>query len=183
MIVLSDFLSDKVKQEVSMTLSNPAAIWLIAGLVLMVAELVIPGGIVVFVGLSAVITGGAWFIGLVNTWPNAFVLFFILTMVLILAFRGVTQKLVGGDSHIANTDEDLDVYGKTATVVETIGPGQHMGRIEFQGTQWPALGDGREILAGAQVKIVCHENISLLVEPIAAGVDQNIADNPIVNSK
>lgn len=148
-----------------MNLSNPVAIWLISGLVLMLAELIIPGGIVFFIGLSASLTGALWFFGIVTTWVNALVLFFILTMVLILAFRGVTQKLVGGDSHIANTDEEVDIYGKTALVLETIGPGEHEGRVEFQGSQWPALGDGKEIQTGSEVTIVCHENISLLVEP------------------
>ena len=147
-----------------MSLSDPAAIWLISGLILMVAELVVPGGILLFVGLSAVITSAAWFFGVVSGRPNAFVMFFILTMVLILAFRGVTQKLVGGDSTVANTDEDLDIYGKTAIVLEKIGPGEKIGRIEFQGSQWPALSDGSEISSGSEVTIVCHENISLLVE-------------------
>lgn len=153
-------------QEVIMTLADPVAIWLIIGVVLMVAELVIPGGIVFFVGLSAVLTGGVWFTGLVSTWTNALVLFFISTMVLILAFRGITQKLVGGDSHVANTDEELEIFGKTVKVVSKIGPGKDEGRVEFQGTQWTAISDGSEIEAGEQVNIVCHENISLLVERI-----------------
>ncbi|WP_440875289.1 NfeD family protein [Thalassotalea sp. PLHSN55] len=148
-----------------MSLSNPVAIWLTLGIILMCAELIIPGGIVVFIGLGAVLTGVLWFLGITTTWTSALVFFFIATMVLVMAFRGVSQKLVGGDSHIANTDENLDIYGKTAQVLETIGPGEHVGRIEFQGTQWPALGDGQEIPSGSEVTIVCHENISLLVEP------------------
>ena len=152
-----------------MNLSNPVAIWLVSGIVLMLAELIIPGGIVFFIGLSALLTGGVWFLGLITTWVNALVFFFIMTMVLIFVFRGVTQKLVGGDFHVANTDEDLDIYGKSALVLETIGPGTHQGRIEFQGSQWPALGDGQEIQRGSEVTIVCHENISLLVEPKTNG--------------
>lgn len=156
-----------------MTLSEPITLWLVCGIILMVLELVIPGGIVFFIGLSSVITGGLWFLGVVNTWPTALVLFFILTMVLVLAFRGVTQKLVGGDSTIANTDEDLDIYGQVAKVVETIGPGQKEGRIEFQGTHWSALGNGKEINAGEQVKIICHDNISIVVEPFAQDHEPN----------
>lgn len=149
-----------------MTLSNPVSIWLIVGIILMLSELIIPGGIVFFIGLSAVITAGAWFIGIVETWTYALVLFFILTMVLILVFRKVTQRLVGGDYTIANTDEDVDIYGKKVTVVSKIGPGKSEGRVAFQGTQWTAISDGSEIEAGEEVTIVCHENISLLVERI-----------------
>ncbi|SET00633.1 NfeD family protein [Thalassotalea agarivorans] len=147
-----------------MDFSDPVTIWVTLGIVLMLAEIVLPGGIVFFIGLSALLTGGAWFVGLVDTWVYSLVTFFILTMVLILAFRNVSQSLFGGDQHIGNTDEDLDIYGKTATVIEPIGPGKQPGRIDFQGTQWPALSDGSEIPAGANVKIICHENISLLVE-------------------
>lgn len=157
-----------------MTLSDPVSIWLTCGIILMALELIIPGGVVVFIGLSSVLTGGLWYLGIVNTWSTALVVFFILTMILVLAFRGVTQRLVGGDATIANTDEDLDIYGQVAKVVETIGPGQKSGRIEFQGTQWDALGNGEEIVSGQQVKIICHENIAIVVEPCAPATEVKI---------
>ncbi|MGZ0843189.1 NfeD family protein [Klebsiella pneumoniae subsp. pneumoniae] len=74
-------------------------------------------------------------------------LWFMSAIVLLLAFRQVTQKLVGGDSHVDNTDEELDIYNQIARVKQTIGPGQSTGRVEFQGERMAALGDGSVIAA------------------------------------
>lgn len=143
---------------------NPLLIWLATGLLLMLAELVIPGGIVVFLGAACLVVAGAWQMALIDSWPQAMTLWFISSLVLLLVFRNITQKLVGGETTVANTDEDMDIYGKEATVVETIGPGEKTGRIEFQNTTWMALADGSVIEPGEKVKIICHENISLVVE-------------------
>lgn len=149
-----------------MELTNPIMIWGCIGLVLMLAELVIPGGIVILLGGACLVVASALGIGLVEGIVQSLTLWFIASIVLLLGFRQVTQKLIGGDSHVDNTDEELDIYNKIALVKEAIGPAQHAGRIEFQGTEWSALGDGSEIAAGTQVRIICRENIGLIVEPI-----------------
>lgn len=146
------------------SLTDPVLVWAIIGLVLMVAEIVIPGGIVVFLGAACLIVAGTWQLGFIDTIVEAMTLWFISSIVLLLAFRNVTQKLVGGDITVANTEEDMEIYGKTAKVIETIGPGQKPGRIEFQDTSWMALADGTVIEPGETVTIVCHDNISLVVE-------------------
>lgn len=148
-------------------MNNDVLIWGGVGLFLMLAELLIPGGIVVFLGLSAVIVAGTLQLGIIDNWMHAFTLFFITSMVLLLLFRNVGQNLIGGDSSIENTDEELDVFGQEVEVIETIGPGNKKGRINFQGIDWTALGDGSEIAAGSKAKIVCRENISYVVEKLS----------------
>ena len=150
-----------------MELSNDVFAWGCVGLVLMLVELVIPGGIIVFLGTSAVAVALTLQFGLIDNWMHAFTLWFILSIVLLIAFRGISQRLVGGDSVVENTDENLDVFGQVVEVVATIGPGNKKGRIVFQGTSWTALGDGSEILEGETVKIICRENISYVVEKIS----------------
>ena len=77
-----------------------------------------------------------------------------------------TKKLFKSDETIGNVHEELDIFGQEVQVLENIGPGQQKGRVEFQGTTWSALGDGSEIPAGTQVRIICKENISLVVEVV-----------------
>lgn len=149
-----------------MEFSNPILIWACIGIILMLAEIILPGGIVILLGAACLVVAGALTIGLVEGVIQSLTLWFIASMVLLLAFRQVTQKLVGGDAHVDNTDEELDIYNQLATVKQTIGPAQELGRIEFQGSEWPALGDGSEIVAGSQVRIICRDNIALVVEPI-----------------
>ena len=149
-----------------MVFSNPVLVWAIIGLILMLAELVIPGGIVVLLGAACLVVAGALRIGLVEGVVQSMTLWFISAIVLLLTFRQVTQKLVGGDSHVDNTDEELDIYNQIARVKQAIGPGQTTGRVEFQGSEWPALGDGSIIAVGTEVRIICRENIALVVEPV-----------------
>ncbi|MGL5393458.1 MAG: NfeD family protein [Shewanella sp.] len=149
-----------------MTLSNPLLVWALMGLILMLAELVVPGGIVILLGAACLLVAGALGLGLVEGIVQSLTLWFIAAIVLLLGFRQVTQTFVGGDSHVDNTDEELDIYNQIALVKQTIGPGQAQGRVEFQGSEWPALGDGSIIAAGSNVRIICRQNIALVVEPV-----------------
>ncbi|MCE2573456.1 NfeD family protein [Motilimonas eburnea] len=140
--------------------------WAIAGLILMIAEAIIPGGIVLFLGIGALIVAASLFFGLLSTWVGALTLWFIASLVLLILFRNVAQNMVGGDSHIDDTDEDAHLYGKQATVIETIGPATQVGRVQYQDSTWPAIADGSTIETGVQVRIICRDNISLVVERV-----------------
>lgn len=156
-----------------MVFSNPILVWVIIGLILMLAELVVPGGIVVLLGAACLVVAGALGVGLVDGVVQSMTLWFISAIILLLTFRQVTQRLVGGDSHVDNTDEELDIYNQIARVKQTIGPGQTTGRVEFQGSEWPALGDGSIIAVGTEVRIICRENIALVVEPVTLENSEN----------
>ncbi|MCT7942043.1 MULTISPECIES: NfeD family protein [Shewanella] len=149
-----------------MSVSDPISIWLIVGIVLMLSEIIIPGGIVILLGTSCLLVAAALALGIVEGISQSLTLWFISSMVLLLSFRHVTQRLVGGDSRVDNTDEELDLYNQHAIVKETIGPGQQTGRISCLGSDWTALGDGSEIKSGTKVRIICRDNIALVVEPL-----------------
>lgn len=157
-----------------MELSNPILIWACIGLFLMLAEIILPGGIVILLGVACLVVAGALATGVVEGIVQSLTLWFISSMVLMLSFRQLTQKLVGGDAHVDSTDEELEIYNQFATVKETIGPAQKTGRIEFQGSDWPALGDGSEIVIGTQVRVICRDNIALVVEPLTSQ-DEDLA--------
>jgi inner membrane protein len=151
-----------------MEFANPIMVWAGVGLVLMLAEIIVPGGIVILLGAACMLVAAALGLGLVEGLVQSLTLWFIASMVLLLSFRHLTQRLVGGDAHVGNTDEALDIYNQTALVKETIGPGEKKGRVVFQGADWPALGDGSQISVGTRVRIICRENIDLVVEPLPA---------------
>lgn len=145
-----------------MELANDVVAWGSVGLIMMLAEIIIR--IIVFLGTSALTVAVTLHLGFIDNWVHAFILWFVLSMVLLITFRNVGQSLVGGNSRVDNTDEELEVFGREVDVVETIGPGTKTGRINFQGTQWSALGDGSEIKKGQVATIVCRENTSYVVE-------------------
>jgi len=139
--------------------------WIIAALVLMVAEFIVPGGIIFFLGAGCLIVAGALWLGLVTTWVNTLTLFFIASLALIISLRSFFTRFAGGDYSQANTEEIIDDLDEIAVVVELIGPGENVGTINFRGTTWRALGNGQEIAAGVKVKIVARDNITYIVEP------------------
>ena len=138
--------------------------WLGLGAFLMVAELIIPGGVVVFLGLAGVLVAAGVGLGLITSWVNALTSFFVLSLGLILVLRAFFMKYAGGDFSRGNVVEILDDVGEQAPVIEAIGPGQTKGKIEFRGTHWHALGDGSHIDVGSTVRIVGRENVSYIVE-------------------
>jgi len=150
-----------------MDFTNPIAVWAALGLFLMFAELVIPGGIVFFLGAAGIVVATGLQFGLIEGWIEALTTWFVSSLILLMSFRNVMQKMVGGETTLGNTNEEMDIYGKIARVVEPIGPGEDLGRIEFQGTTWPAKSDGSEIPVGESVKIISHQNISVLVERLS----------------
>ena len=138
--------------------------WLPLAAFFILAELILPGGIVIFLGLGALVVVGAIVFGLIENWASALTLWFISTLALIVMLRSVAMKFVGGDASVANTDETVDAFGEVVDVVETIGPGEKQGRVLFRGTEWQALGDGAEIQTGSKAKVVSQDNITLIVE-------------------
>ena len=143
-------------------LLNPIG-WLIIGALFMLSELIIPGGIIFFLGAACFIGAAAVYIGLITTWMSALTLFLISSLVLIIALRALVSQFVEGASTVANTEEILDEVDELVEVTETIGPADKAGAVKFHGTIWRAIGEGEEIPAGSTARIVARENISLLV--------------------
>ena len=139
-------------------------VWLVVAVVVMVSELIIPGGIVFFIGASCAVVATALYFGLIDTWVQALTLFFISSLVLVIALRAVVSRFAEGDSSVSNTDEILDEIDELVEVLETIGPADTAGLVRFRGSQWRALGDGAVLDAGSTARIVSRENITLLVE-------------------
>ncbi|WP_394130224.1 NfeD family protein [Shewanella maritima] len=154
-----------------MDLSNPTVVWFTIGVLLMLSEIILPGGIVILLGAACVIVAAALGLGIVEGLAQSMTLWFIVSIVLLLSFRHVTQRLIGGDSHVDNTDEELDLYNQVAIVKDQIGPGNKTGRISCLGSDWVALGDGSVIDKGIQVRIICRDNIGFVVEPVTPKQD------------
>ena len=94
-------------------LLNPV-VWLVLGGLLIVAELIIPGGVVVFLGVAGVLVAAAVGTGLITSWVHALTAFFVLSLGLILVLRAFFMKYAGGDFSRGNINEILDDVGEEA---------------------------------------------------------------------
>lgn len=141
--------------------------WFLLGLVLLVAELVLPGFVIVFFGIGAWITALCIFLGITTTINAQLLVFIGSSLVTLVLFRKRGERYFTG--RVSRKLDDVaaldDVKGERAVVIEDILPANMSGRVEFHGTSWKATAD-REIKTGTPVEIVARENLTLRVKPV-----------------
>lgn len=141
-------------------------LWILLGLAIMSMELFLPGFILVFFGLGAVLTGLLLiFVPMgINT---QLVLFTALSVVLLFSFRRMAQGyFVGRTANPNPTGGALEVFsGETAVVTEDIVPNSPKGKVEFHGSFWNADAEV-EIRKGLKVTVLERRNLTLKVKPL-----------------
>jgi membrane protein implicated in regulation of membrane protease activity len=144
---------------------NPALLWFIAGLVLLLAELALPGLIILFFGLGAWVTASAYL--LFDIGFNSQLVIFMVSSVLSLALlRRFLLKNKNQTVPFLNSNElNREFIGHTCIVSENILPKPVGGRVQFRGTGWKALSDV-PVAAGETVRIIAKDSIVLVVEPL-----------------
>ena len=142
---------------------NLSLLWLIAGIILILSEFIIPGFIICFFGASAIITSILyWFIpALTFAWQ--ILLFAVLGVLLLIACRRYMPGVFKGKENGSDRDIDDDnVSGSTRVCRADIAPGVP-GKVEFRGSLWNAISSDT-IPAGSRCIIKSRNNITLEVE-------------------
>lgn len=142
-------------------LRDPAFIWGVAGILLLAAEFIAPGLVVLFFGLGALATA---LVTLVLPPVASSValqgIIFALASILSLRFlRRRFARVFRGESPPPSSVEDL---GRTVVVVERITPDEP-GRVRYQGTSWKAISYSETFEPGEKAQIVQEENLTLVV--------------------
>lgn len=149
--------------EFSEFLSDPAVIWFLIGLVLLLLEFAIPGLVVMFFGI------GAWIVSIscmvFDPGINMQLSIFIVTSLLSLLFlRKYFKKIFYGKEEDTAEDAAEELLGKIVSVEKTIAKGKP-GKVIFKGASWKAESEFT-IAEGDSAKIIGKESIVLKVEPI-----------------
>jgi len=137
--------------------------WWILGLVLLVAELLVPGVFLIWIGAAAIVVG-AFSLALWNTalwgWHIQLLLFAVLSVV----FAILGRRLYAGRGQ--TSDEPLlnrrgeSLVGRLATLHEPISNGR--GRIHLDDTWWTVIGP--DLPSGTRVKVTSATGRDLTVE-------------------
>ena len=139
-----------------------AWLWIYAGAALMLLELIAPGFILCFFGLSAATVGALRFAfgeAFTPTWQlAAFSAFSILYIVLL---RQYLKKVFVGGKVETKTDFDNESVGRIGQVTTAINP-PLAGRILLGDAEWTAEAD-EPIDVGANVKVVAQSNLTMKV--------------------
>lgn len=139
--------------------SKPEIIWLIAGILLLLLEFAIPGILVVFFGIGALITALLTYLTGMGLCLQ-FVSFIFFSLLFLFLLR---KKLMAVLSGSGGMDPDEEFIGRQATA-ETDLPAGGTGKIVFKGTLWNAKSETL-VEKGNRVVITGKDGITLLVKP------------------
>jgi len=142
------------------------SLWLGSGIFLMAIEFLIPGLVMVFVGLGALTVALGMHLGYIDEIVQQFITFFISSIIYLLTLRFLVLRFVPSVTRKENIDEDEEVMGSIVEIVADINSGE-FGRVEHSGSSWQARAEGDQtILKGEQVKIIGRDNITWIVQKI-----------------
>src|SRR5690349_3821362 len=139
---------------------QPGWLWMIGGILLLIAEVVAPGFFLVFIGAAALATGA--FTLLFGLGLPAQLLLFVLYAVLALMIgRKAYANRTSDSSDPLLNDRGARLVGRSVTVIVPVD--EHSGRVRVGDSEWSARGGpGRP---GERVRITGVEGNCLLVEP------------------
>ena len=139
---------------------QPGWLWMIGGILLLIAEVIAPGFFLVFIGAAALATGAftlLFDLGL----PAQLTLFAIYAVVAVMFGRKAYANRTTDSSDPLLNDRGARMIGKSVTVIEPVD--EHSGRVRVGDREWSARGGpGRP---GERVRITGVEGNCLIVEP------------------
>lgn len=142
-------------------------IWFIVGLIFILAELMLPGFVIIFFGIGAWITSLLDWLNVTPSFTSQLFAFLIFSILSLLLFRKKASGIFRGKiTGKLSSDDELDnVKGQKVKVVADIKPNGDNGKVELYGTMWNAEADV-PIPVGTVVEIVERKNLILKVKPI-----------------
>jgi membrane protein implicated in regulation of membrane protease activity len=135
------------------------ALWIIAGLAMVVLEMVVPGLIIIWFGIGAVVAG---LVALLI--PNPYVqfgVFAVVSGVLVVFSQRIARRITKPEPEPVGANRMSDAVG---LVIADIAP-PATGRVKVMGEEWRAESAG-PIAAGTRVKVREVSGTRLVVEPV-----------------
>lgn len=139
-------------------------LFMIGGVLLIVLEAVVPGGIAFLLGLSGLGVGVVRYFGFLDDPLTAVVVWLLSSTLMTIAIRPFINKYFKGDSSYKFADEDYEAMDQIVEVIEPVNDLDNEGRIRFQGISWQARSVEGKIPAGTQVRIKYRDNTTWIVE-------------------
>ncbi|MEO1719239.1 MAG: NfeD family protein [Pseudomonadota bacterium] len=136
--------------------------WLIGGVVLLILETVIPGVLLMWLGVAALIVGMLLLVIDVS-WQWQFVMFAALSVASVFVMRRWFSRSETADDNTGLNTSGSNFVGRTFVVAEPIQNGR--GRVRVGDTHWTA--EGADVPAGTRVTVVSVRGTVLNVEPAA----------------
>jgi len=138
---------------------EPGWVWLIGGVLLLIAEVIAPGFFLVFLGAAAMATGLFTVLFDLGLAPQL-ALFALYSIIAVMAGRKVYANRSSDSADPLLNDRSARLVGKIVTVVSEVD--DHGGRVRVGDSEWSARGGPAP--AGDRVRITGVDGNCLLVE-------------------
>lgn len=135
--------------------------WIVAGLVLLALELVVPGGFLLWMGIAGILTGVLTLFQPLD-WPVQWLIFGVLSLVSILIWVRLTRNRGNQTDRPLLNHRAEQFIGHQAVLDQPIAGG--FGRLALGDTIWRIAGP--DLPAGQRVRIIGAEGAVLRVEAI-----------------
>jgi membrane protein implicated in regulation of membrane protease activity len=140
---------------------DPGWLWLIGGVVLLIAEVIAPGFFLLFIGAAAIVTGLFTLLFSLGT-AAELALFALYAVLAVLIGRRFYGNRAGESADPLLNDPARRLIGRIVTVVAPVD--EHSGRVRLGDSEWGARGG--PAAPGERVRITGVEGNCLTVEPV-----------------
>ena len=134
-------------------------LWMIGGVLLLIAEIIAPGFFLVFIGAAALATGAFALLFDLGT-AAQLALFALYSLIAVMVGRRFYANAVVDSSDPMLNDRSARLVGKVVTAVDPIDA--HSGRVRVGDSEWNARGG--PAAAGEKVRITGVDGNCLTVE-------------------
>ena len=139
-------------------------LWVIAAIVLFIAEVMIPGFLVACFGMGCLASAAAAALGLGPKWQ--LLAFTVGTLVVYVGIRPLFLRHLYGRASPVKTNVDA-LVGRVGVVTETLDPVTHQGRVKVGGEDWRGVpADDVAIEPGQRVEVLRVDGTKLIVTPV-----------------
>ncbi len=156
-------MSDNTNLLVQLLESMSGTKWIIMGVLLLILEVVTGTTYILWPAVAALIVGLIAFV-LPLGWEMQFLLFFILSAVLlVVGHKYVRPKMQGGEPSDLN-DRARSMIGMRVKAIADFETG--IGRVQVGDTQWRASVHEGTAMAGQELRVVSVKGTTLQVEAV-----------------
>lgn len=134
------------------TAFSPWLIWFLSGIVVMLAELAVPGFVIIFFGLGC---WGAAVAAVIapNAYSSQLIVFLLVSLISLVSLRKMAMRIFVGRSEGSEGDVTGNVtVGTRIKIDQDIEPGRE-ARVRYRGTMWTAVSEDR-IPGGSEAEII-----------------------------
>ncbi|MGL4368563.1 MAG: NfeD family protein [Spirochaetota bacterium] len=141
-----------------------APIWLAIGVAVMALEIIMPGFVLFWFGISGVFTGALVFLGILPGGTSQWIFFFAMSAALVALWFGVLKKrLVKNDKDDARDPTLADIMGKVSREIKPDIPGEVTLFSSYHGIKVWKAASHEELPVDTEVRVVESSGIILQV--------------------